>query len=326
MKKTLWILLDDRRGSAGQAKGIAMALGDRINIVEKQLAYTPLAGMPNWIKGRSLLGVDLEKSADLTPPYPDFVLSTSRRTVATARFLRKKSNNKTKIIQLMYPSGGVGLKDMELVIIPSHDSAKKQTLPNAMVITGAPNCVFADNLADIAKKWEPVFKDLPKPWTAVIIGGAIKDKPWPLNNVKEFAKALKSMHDKIGGSLLVTSSRRTGKDAENIIMETLDGIPMYTYLWGEKKENPLMGFYACADKIAVTADSVSMCSEACGTGKPVLLFRGENWLPAKHERFAASLIEQKYAQDIMDSNALAFYPKEIFNPAFLIAERILQLD
>lgn len=326
MKKTLWILLDDRRGSVGQARGIAMALGDKVNIVEKQLFYTPLAGLPNWFKGRSLLGVDAKKSASLSAPYPDFVLSTSRRTVATARWLRKQSGNITKIIQLMYPSGGVGLKDMELVVVPSHDDIKKQTIPNAMVITGAPNCVFADMLTEIANKWHPVFNDLPKPWTAVIIGGAIKDKPWPLDNVKEFASALKSLHDKTGGSLLITSSRRTGKNAEDIIMNTLSGIPMYTYMWGEKKENPLMGFYACADRIVVTADSVSMCSESCGTGKPVLLFRGKNWLPAKHERFAASMIEQQYAQDLLDKDALNFYPKEIFNPAFLVAERILNIN
>ena len=35
MKKTLWVLLDDRKGSVGQAKGIVEALSGRMNIVEK---------------------------------------------------------------------------------------------------------------------------------------------------------------------------------------------------------------------------------------------------------------------------------------------------
>ena len=55
-------MLDDRRGSVGQAKGIAMALAGKINIVEKQLVYTPESWIPNWIKGRSFMGMDWKKS------------------------------------------------------------------------------------------------------------------------------------------------------------------------------------------------------------------------------------------------------------------------
>lgn len=319
-------MLDNRRGSVGQAKGIALALQDKINIVEKQLVYTKQSWIPNWIKGRSLIGVDVENSDSLDGPYPDIILSTSRRTVATARFLRKKSGNKSKIVQLMYPSGGVGIKDMELVVVPSHERETKQSFPQALVVTGAPNQIFPDELDKMKQQWEPVFKDLPKPWTAVIIGGAIKGKPWPLDNVEELADCLKHLHNSLGGSLFITTSRRTGKEAEDILMQKLKGIPMYTYLWGEKKDNPIMGFYACSDKIVVTADSVSMCSEACATAKPVLLFKGKNWLPQKHQRFATSLIEQGYAQDITEKEALSFTPKAILNPANVIAENILKIN
>ncbi len=326
MKKTLWILLDDRRGSAGQAKGIAMALDARMDIEEKQLFYTPFSGIPNWIKGRSLIGVDIKKSSPLNAPYPDIVLSTSRRTVATARWIRKKSKKHTKIVQLMYPSGGVGLKDMELVIVPSHDAEKKQNASNTLVIIGAPTKIFADDLKIHQQTWQPIFQDLPKPWTAVIIGGAIKGNPWPLEEAKKLADRLKQIHQKIGGSLLLTTSRRTGEQAQDLLVQKLKDIPMYTYLWGEKKENPLMGFYACADSIIVTADSVSMCMEACGTGKPVLLFRSSNWLPKKHQRFAESIISQGFAADVADESALEFKPKTTLNPAVEIAEKLLEIS
>ncbi len=325
MKKNLWMLLDDRRGSVGQARGIAELLKDKLNIVEKQLVYNSFAGWPNWIKGKSLLGVNIKESDVLNEPYPDVVLSTSRRTVSTARYIRKKSGNKTKIVQLMFPSGGVGIKDMELVIVPAHDSIKKQTLSKSFVITGAPTRIFPEKIEEWKNQWTPVFKDLPKPWTSVIIGGAIKGKPWPLDNAKELADALRNIYDKIGGSLLITSSRRTGKEAEDIIMNKLEGIPMYTYMWGEKKENPIMGFYACADLIVATADSVSMCSEACGTGVPVLLFRGHNWLSKKHQNFAQSLIDKCYAQDILHPKALEFKPKTTLNPTYQIADKILEI-
>ena len=105
----------------------------------------------------------------------------------------------------------------------------------------------------------------------------------------------------------------------------MKGIPCYTYLWGEKKENPIMGFYVCSDLIVATADSVSMCSEACGTGTPVLLFKDETWLMGKHQRFATSLIANGYAQDIETQNALDFRPEKTLNPANEIAEKILEI-
>ncbi len=325
MKKTIWVLLDDRKGSVGQAMGIAQAIGERLTIIEKPITYNCLAKLPNWLLGRSLKGVDKSQSADLSRDYPDVVLSISRRTVPVARYIRKQSENKTKIVQLMYPDGGIGLKDMDLVVIPQHDNQKKQNIQNSLVILGAPTRIFPSTLKEAKKQWSSVFAHLPQPLTAVIIGGAIKGRPWPLDNAEELGDQLKKLHDKIGGSFLITTSRRTGKSAQNIIMQKIQGIPSYTYIWGEKKENPLMGFYACADRIITTADSVSMCSEACGTGVPVLLFRGKNWLPTKHQKFAQSLIENHFAADLMSSEALDFKPAGILNSAVDIADKIIAL-
>ena len=281
MKKTIWLLLDDRRGSVGQAMGIANALGNRMEIVEKKIVYTGLAGLPNWIRGKTLLGVNLKASDDLKDNYPDVVMSISRRTVPVARYIRKMSANKTKIVQLMYPDGGIGLKEMDLVIVPDHDSPSKKQIANAMIILGAPTKICPKVLQQAKEKWL---------------------------------------------SELITTSRRTGEKAQNLIMQKLKDIPAYTYIWGENKENPLMGFYACADRIIVTADSVSMCSEACGTGVPVLLFRDKNWLPQKHQNFAKALIDNGYAEDLCNEDAITFTPKATLNSAADIADKIIAIS
>lgn len=324
MEKTLWVLLDDRRGSVGQAKGIIEALGDRLVVVEKQIIYNKWASLPNWIRGCSLMGVDTKKSDNLSEPYPDIVLSTSRRTMPVARHIRKKSQKFTKIVQLMYPSEGVGLKDVEFFIVPEHDSESKQKHQKAFVITGAPTKIFKEKIPEIAKQWASVFAHLPRPWISVIVGGAIKGKAWPEKEAEELLYHIKNIQEKIGGSILITTSRRTGEKPQNIIMEGIKDIPKYTYIWGENKENPIMGFYACADIIIATADSVSMCCEACGTGHPVLLYKGLNWLPKKHMRFAQSLIKEGYAQDVCSPDALHFKPKKTLNPAIQIAKKILE--
>lgn len=325
MKKTLWALLDDRKGSVGQAKGIIEALGDCINVVEKQILYTKAACLPNWIRGSTKLGFDVKNSSDISKDFPDIILSTSRRTLPVARYIKKLSQNAAKIVQLMYPSEGVGLKDIEFYVVPAHDDFSKQNHKKAFVITGAPTRIFKEKIPQIAKEWEGVFGHLPRPWISVIVGGAIKGKPWPQEEAVNLVYNIKAIHEKTGGSILITTSRRTGDIPQNIIMEGLKDIPKYTYIWGEKKENPIMGFYACSDIIVATADSVSMCCEACGTGQPVLLYKGINWLPKKHMRFAQSLIKEGYAQDICSPDALHFNPKKTLNPAIDIAKKILEI-
>ncbi len=322
MKKTVWALFDDRMGSIGQAKGILQELENDYEIIEKKIVYTKLAALPNMLRGKYFLtGIDTKASDSLiTKDYPDIVLSISRRTAPVALWLKRRSKGKTKIVQLMLP-GKYGLEDMDLVVVPEHDRGKVNS-SNVFYITGCPHRITSTSLAEARAKWEPVFAHLPRPLTAVFVGGAIKNKPFTDENAALLGDAIAKVQNQFSGSILITSSRRTGKNAEDIIMNRLKGIPAYTYLWGEKKENPIMGFYACADRIIVTGDSVSMACESCGTGQPVMVFSGKNWLTSKHLRFVKSLIDGNYAIDINDKDIIDFKPAGSLNPSVEVADKI----
>lgn len=312
MKKTLWVLLDSRTGSVGQARGVLQRLNpNNYDINEKSLEYTKFSGLPNFLRGKTLIGLTPKSKNIITPPFPDLVLSTSRRTVPVARFIKKQSPT-TKLIQLMHP-GRTGLREFDLAIVPEHDK-NKVSYPNIKYIVGAPHRITEKTLAQARETWQPKFADLPKPLTAVVIGGAIKNQEFSLENAASLGQKIREMNEKTGGSILITTSRRTGAKAEKVIMDALSGIPAYTFLWGDKKENPYMGYLACADNIIVTGDSVSMCCEACGTGKPVFIFTGRHWLTRKHIRFIASLYKNGYAAALKTHN-LNFKPKEKLNAA-----------
>ena len=323
MAKTLWALLDNRRGSVGQAMGVIQALDKSLfSVIEKKIDYTAWSGLPNWVRGRTLLGLTEKSKRTICAPYPDYVLSISRRTAPVARYI-KKCSPQTKIIQLMHP-GNAGLDEFSLIVVPEHDKNKKSTI-HTKYIVGCPHRITSAYLAAAKKKWQPVFADLPHPITAVIIGGSIKGKPFSIANANALARAVKVFKRKTGGSLLITTSRRTGKEAENTIIQELHGIPQYTYLWGDTGENPYAGFLACADNIVVTGDSVSMCCEATGTGKPIYLFTGKDWLTPKHLRFAQSLCEKRCAVMIDDIHADQFQPETQINASAQIAQWIAEL-
>ncbi len=320
----MWVLLDDRMGSVGQAKGVSLYLKNFFNIVEKQIVYTKWAKLPNVFKGASLFGINKQQSSCLSEKdLPDMVLSISRRTLPVARFIKKKSGKKTKIIQLMYP-GDCGISDIDLIVVPQHDAAKCKK-GNFFVVTGCAHRITKQKLDEAQEVWSPVFANLPRPWTAVIVGGSIKGRPFSDLNAKTLGEKIKEIISKTGGSILITTSRRTGIEAEKIIIEKIKNIPTHSFLWGDKSENPYMGYLACADRIIITGDSVSMCCEACATKKPVLVFEGENWLTPKHYSFVRSLYDGGYAISINSSELLNFQPLKYLDATAEIAQKILEL-
>lgn len=322
MTKTLWVLLDNRRGSVGQAMGVVNLLKDEFKVIEKKVEYNKLSALPNWLRGRTLIGLTKDSKKNIKAPFPDLVLSISRRTAPVARYIKKQSPN-TKLIQLMHP-GNAGLEEFDLIVVPKHDEGKKST-KNVYYIVGCPHRITGEYLQNERNKWAETFADLPRPLTAVIVGGAIKNKPFTAENAEALGRAIKELKQKIGGSILITTSRRTGEKAQNIIMDKIKGIPQFTYLWGDTAENPYGGFLACADNIVVTADSVSMCCEATGTGKPIYLFVGKNWLTPKHQRFAKSLIDNECAILLDDKKSAEFLPRNSLNAAREIADLIRKM-
>ncbi len=317
MKKIIWILLDNRMGSVGQAKGIMQELSpEKFDVVEKKLEYSRWAALPNFLRRSSLLGV--ANPEILQGETPDAVLSTSRRTAPIALYLKRK-NPHIKLFQLMFP-GQYGINKFEKIFLPKHDANKKE-LPNFYWTVGSPHRVTHAVLESAAQEWCDKFANLPKPLTALIIGGAIKGKPFTQENAKLLADDVKALKQRIGGSLLITDSRRTGAEAEKVIVEILKDIPSYRFLWGSKDDNPLMGYYACADNLVVTGDSVSMCCEACGTGKPVYVFEGKNWLTSKHLRFTKSLFDEGYATRL-DDKCEQFRGGRVLYPSAEIAQII----
>ncbi|MDD4555829.1 MAG: mitochondrial fission ELM1 family protein [Alphaproteobacteria bacterium] len=319
MKKVVWLLLDNRMGSVGQALGVGQALDKNLfELVEKKIVYNFFAALPNYLKGASLLGVVAESKKELQAPYPDLVISASRRTACVARYIKKKSKGHTKIVQILHP--GTELEDFDLIFLPEHDSHKKSN-ENTFFVVGCPHRVTDDVLATAKEKWQEQFASLPKPLTALIIGGSIKKAPFSLANAQALAEKTAAFMRQTKGALLIADSKRTGRESRDLIVSHLKDFPSHMFLWGSEGENPYLGYLACADNIIVTGDSVSMCSEACGTGKPVYVFAGENWLTNKHYRFIHSLFKEHYATELAEG-IKDFKPKSTLNSGKEIAQKI----
>lgn len=324
MKKRVWALLDNRMGSVGQIRGVtAMLNSDNYEVAEKQIAYTKLADLPNFLKGQTLIGVAKSSRANISHDFPDLVISASRRTATVALWIKKQSPQ-TKIIQLLHPDvSRANMQKFDRIFMPEHDR-HKQAGSNCVYTIGSPHRVSPQALSEAKDKWAKVFADMPRPLTAVIVGGSIKGKPFTLDNARELGRQIRRLKERIGGSVLITDSKRTGNEAEKVIMQEIKDFPVHSYLWGSKDANPIMGYWAWADNIIATGDSVSMTCESCGAGKPVFLFCGKDWLTPKHYRFVMSLYDNGYAVPLGDG-CEEFKAGKVLFPATEIAAEIDRL-
>ncbi|MGZ9190406.1 MAG: ELM1/GtrOC1 family putative glycosyltransferase, partial [Nitrospira sp.] len=201
---SVWLLVDDRPGNATQGIGLATLLNWPYEL--KTLRFNTLSHLPNPILGRSRLSLNPWQSALLGPPWPEFVIAAGRRLAPIARWIKMRSGNRTKVIQIGR-KGGSDTRDLDLVISCGHYRLLQD--PRRLEIFMPLTRVTRERLAEAADGWRERFNTLAHPHVALLVGG-----PTPVHRLDEeiarrLAEDVGAAVKKAGGSLTVVTSRRT---------------------------------------------------------------------------------------------------------------------
>jgi hypothetical protein len=283
-------LADDRPGNVAQAVGVAEALG--VPFLIKEVRYTRWGKLHNFLRADSCRGLTRAFRKTLQPPWPQLAIGAGRRTAPLARWLKHTFGS--RIVQIMDP-GWPGRDDFDLIAIPVHDES--DAAPNVIRTMGSCHRAVPRLLAEEQAKWEARLSHLPKPYLLLVVGGDTKDYAFGTDRGRQLAEATSALSQALGGSILMTSSRRTGPELEQVV---IDGIPepRYVHRWREGTENPYLALLAMADAIVVTGDSMNMCSEACANGGPVYIFSPPGLVNEKHARLHELLYQLGYARPL----------------------------
>jgi len=274
------VLADDRPGNVNQVLAVAEALGWPFRV--KTIGYGPLAQLPNGLLGASLLGLTPAARAALVPPWPRLVIAAGRRTLPVMRWLKRRQAT-TFMVQLMWPGSARGL---DLLAVPAHDRVADR--PELIRTQGTPHRLTAERLAAAAGGLAPRLASLPRPWIACLVGGSSRRVRFTRADAAALARQASALARSRGGSLLVTTSRRTAVDCAEALGAAID-VAHFLHQWSPIGDNPYLGLLGTADAIIVTADSASMCTEAAATGKPVFLFRPARGVSPRLQRLHAWL-------------------------------------
>lgn len=299
-----WIITEGIAGTENQCLGVSEALG--VTPIVKRIALRQ-----PWRLLSPYLGFECACTFNppLEGPWPDLLVASGRKSIAAARYIKKASGGKTFTVQIQDPR--TSLKHFDLVAVPAHDPARGA---NVLVTTAAPNRITDEKISSAHKEFEQVLGTLPGQRVAILIGGNSKAHKLTPIVMAKLCLQIKNLTQQ-GYSVMITASRRTGKECIALLEHEVKELPNI-YYWNGNGPNPYFGFLAWADYILVTADSASMLSEAASTGKPVYMVPlqgGSMRLNALHKNLTdkgvirpfEGILEPFSPQKLADSNLVA---------------------
>lgn len=249
-----WLLIGTRIGDANQQVALAEAVGLPFEI--KQIEYNQVRRLP-FLRGHGLTIVSKRSRPLIQPPWPDLVIATGYGSVPVARYIREQSGGRTRIVHIGNPRTNTDDFDLQ---ITTPQYARKPA-PNVLALTfpiGNPAVTVTATAEEL--EWLAAF---PHPRRLMAIGGPARH--WELDHPALHRALLAIRAKQPDGSLIVCTSPRTRPSTRSFLQSLLSG----------KREALVDNFprfpalLAECDELYVTADSVSMVSEAVLTGKPV---------------------------------------------------------
>lgn len=232
---------------------------------------------------------------ELMKTYSDFVVSCGSSLAGVNIFMSKENNAKNIVV--MRPGIFMGLNKFKLALIPEHDSPANRK--NVVSTVLAPNLVNEDNLRKDSEVLARRVHVGPSGAVGVFVGGDNPEYSLTDSLTASLADALADFRGKTGADILVTTSRRTPAGSERMLKERSQASGIFKLLVVANEKNPpetVGGILSASKILVVSAESISMVSEAVASGKPVIALRLAKKKPGitKHERALAALESRGY--------------------------------
>jgi mitochondrial fission protein ELM1 len=262
----IWILKCHRAGDHAQSLALAQALGWPFEVKKTRFhwyeLFFALAGCA------TLAGLHRRRSSALQPPWPDLIILAGRQNETPAKWIRKQSGGRTRIVVI----GRYWTPPAELDFVVTTPQFRLPAHPNVLHNSFPLHLVTKTGLKAAAAKWGPKLDGLPGPYVTLLVGGSSGPYVFSRATARRLGREASALARSLGASLLVSTSARTGRAAMAALDRAIE-VPCRFYRWRKNDpDNPYLGFLAVADRIIVTGDSMSMLAEACSTGRPVHIF------------------------------------------------------
>lgn len=306
-KPRIWLVIGDKPGDNAQIDIIVQALG---------LPYETrrMIPKPEFVLGKprfriSLDHLDAERSDKLEPPWPDLIFTIGRRPSMAALWVQEQSGGHSRIVLLGRPKRW--MERFALIIVPS----QYRMPPASNVLQLDLPLMRIDEVAidQAALEWRDRLSVLPKPLTALFVGGPTK--PFRMDSETAVDLLNKSLTATGPGHLYISTSRRTPPAVVETVKTNLPANATLFSWSADATDNPYRGLLGLADRFIVTGDSMSMMVEVARLGKPLAIFplplQNSPLLRLKHRLQQADNRLYGRLQDWLNNSGLVGYSRDL---------------
>jgi mitochondrial fission protein ELM1 len=267
-RTAIWLMTGDRPGDNAQVTAIAQATGLPFDL----RPIVPIGGSRGHKAPRnfSAAKLDADRSALLAPPWPDLIVTIGQWGAAAALWVQERSGCQTKVVLIGRPKPSE-LDRFALVVVSSQYSVPAR--PTVVRLSFPALDPDRERIEEAAAKWGPYLHTLPRPLTAICVGGATKPFRFDGAVARRLAEEIGDLLWRAGGSAYVVTSPRTDPRVTAALGRHLPrGTRLFDWHQDDKADNPYLGLLATADRFVVTGDSISMMIEVARLGRPLAIF------------------------------------------------------
>ncbi|MCB9830995.1 MAG: mitochondrial fission ELM1 family protein [Planctomycetes bacterium] len=264
-KPLIWLLLGEKLGDNAQVELVAEHLGLPYESRRLVMQEAWKLGKPGF--AANLDHIDLEASDRLEAPWPDLILTVGRRPAMAALWVKEQNAGRTRIVLFGRPKKW--LDRFSLVVAPAQYGIPPaaNVLPIELPLMKVDEARLERGRAEAAQ----ILADMPRPITAVLVGGRTKPYRFGASEARELLSELGARCAADGGSFYFSTSRRTNPEVLEVLARELPANARLFRFGDEEAMNPYAALLAEADRFVVTGDSISMMVEVARLGRPLAI-------------------------------------------------------
>lgn len=280
LHKVVWVISDGIPGHFNQSKGILLALEQLYTLQVEWVSVKLKSGA-----FRSILSALLNRfnlSLTLFPlfykatlpggPTPDIIIGAGGRTSFAVAWLGRyfKASN--------IFSGS--LRHLKASLFSAVLILENSEQPEVITMPVSPMPVNQKLLQQAAQDWMSTHPTLQQPLWAVLIGGNGAGAVYTDADWQAMAVQLNSLAQSRKVRWLISTSRRTGSRAEQVLKTSLNPDYIADAVWWHTEPRPVIStFLGLADRVLCTVDSMSMIMESISAMRPVFVMQPEQYQP-----------------------------------------------
>lgn len=305
--RVVWVLSDGKAGHFNQSRGVLRALEQlgpiQVHWVEVKLRtglWRPLFKFwQNRHQGRlplAWLHWAYRGLGACPAARPDLIVATGGKLLHALIALGRHYGAKTVFVGTLH-----GLQPALLdavVVLETHPEPQYVTVPLA------PMAVDEASLQQAAQDWQQAHPEVRGRLWAMLIGGDGAGAQYHAADWQRLAAWMNDTAARQGIRWLLTTSRRTGPAAEQLLQQHLQPQALADAVWWGSHPRPVMAaFLGRAELVCCGVDSLSMITEAVTAQRPVLLVQPVQFAP--EARYAEALQRLQQRGWVYPANALA---------------------